>query len=223
MKTVQSLLYRAKCRQIRKKIGFARAVGASGAIAFLLLGGMPDKLGAAPAETAPALEISRPARPWEFLCAVGKRAAIFGNESGRAEAWVYPLKLFRNFSVTFRTPEGDFPAESMVRTIVARPESTTLLFSGNTFRVKETFFAPVDEPGALIRFEVETEAPLEIIVGWRPDFQLEWPAGLGATYGSWDATLHAFSLGEESRKFAGLVGSPIPTTRPRRSIRYDWE
>jgi glycogen debranching enzyme len=208
MKTVQSLLYRAKCRQIRKKIGFARAVGASGAIAFLLLGGMPDKLAAAPAETAPALEISRPARPWEFLCAVGKRAAIFGNESGRAEAWVYPLKLFRNFSVTFRTPEGDFPAESMVRTIVARPESTTLLFSGNTFRVKETFFAPVDEPGALIRFEVETEAPLEIIVGWRPDFQLEWPAGLGATYGSWDATLHAFSLGEESRKFAGLVGSP---------------
>jgi glycogen debranching enzyme len=208
MKTLQSFLDRVESRQIRKKIGFASVVAASVVMAFLLLPEMPDKLAAAAAETAPALEISRPARPWEFLCAVGKRAAIFGNESGRAEAWVYPLKLFRNFSVTFRTPEGNFPAESMVRTIIARPESTTLLFSGNTFRVKETFFVPVDEPGALIRFEVETEAPLEIIVAWRPDFQLEWPAGLGATYGSWDAALHAFSLGEESKKFAGLVGSP---------------
>ena len=208
MKTLQSFLYRVKSRQISKKIGFASVVAASIAMAFLLLPEMPDTLAAATAETAPALEISRPARPWEFLCAVGKRAAIFGNESGRAEAWVYPLKLFRNFSVTFRTPEGNFPAESMVRAIIARPESTALLFSGNTFRVKETFFVPVDEPGALIRFEVETEAPLEIIVAWRPDFQLEWPAGLGATYGSWDAALHAFSLGEESKKFVGLVGSP---------------
>ena len=162
MKTLQSFLDRVESRQIRKNIGFASVVAASVVMAFLLLPEMPDKLAAASAETAPALEISRPARPWEFLCAVGKRAAIFGNESGRAEAWVYPLKLFRNFSVTFRTPEGNFPAESMVRTIIARPESTTLLFSGNTFRVKETFFVPVDEPGALIRFEVETEAPLEI-------------------------------------------------------------
>ena len=208
MKTLQSFRYRAKCRQIHRKIGFLRVVAAGAAAAFLLVGGTARRLAAAPAETAPTLEISRAARPWEFLCAVGKRAAIFGNESGKAEAWVYPLKLFRNFTVTFRTPEGDFPAETMVRTIVARPESTTLRYSGNTFRVKETFFVPVDEPGALIRFEVETEAPLEIIVTWRPDFQLEWPAGLGATYGSWNAALHAFALGEESKKFAGLVGSP---------------
>src|SRR5260370_37475866 len=114
MKPLQSFLYRGKSRQIRKKIGFASVFVASAATAFSLLLGMPDKLAAAPAETAPALAISRPARPGEFLCAVGKRAAIFGNESGRAEAWVYPLKLFRNFSVTFRTPERDFRADSVV-------------------------------------------------------------------------------------------------------------
>lgn len=169
---------------------------------------MVKRVPAAPAERSPSLEISRPARPWEFLCAVGKRAAIFGNESGHVEAWVYPLKLFRNFSVTFRTAEGEFKAETMVRTIIARPESTTLIFSGNTFRVAETFFVPVDEPGALIRFEVETGSPLTIIVSLRPDLQLAWPAGLGATYGGWNATLHAFSFGEESKKFVGLVGSP---------------
>jgi hypothetical protein len=178
------------------------------AAAFLLLAVLPGRLSGGPADTSSALEITRAARPWEFLCAVGRRAAIFGNESGRVEAWVYPLKLFRGFSVRFRSAEGEFPAESMVRTIIVRPESTTLVYSGNTFRVKETFFVPVDEPGALIRFEVQTESPLEIIVELRPDLQLEWPAGLGATYGSWDRNLHAFSFGEESRRFVGLVGSP---------------
>ncbi len=207
MMTLQSLLYPAKSGQIRRKIGFQGTLLGTAA-AFLLWPGIAEKLTATPAENSASLEISRPARPWEFLCATGKRAAIFGNESGRVEAWVYPLKLFRNFSVTFRTPEGEFKAESMVRTIIARPESTTLVFSGNTFRVAETFFVPVDEPGALIRFEVETESPLEISVALQPDLQLEWPAGLGATYGSWDANLHAFSFGEESKRFVGLVGSP---------------
>ena len=207
MKTLQSVLAPAESGQIREKIGLQGIIPCV-AVVFLLLAGMPQRLPARPADSSPSLEITRAARPWEFLCAVGKRAAIFGNESGRVEAWVYPLKLFRAFSVTFQTGEGDFRAETMVRTVIARPESISLLYSGNTFRVKETFFVPVDEPGALIRFEVQTENPLEIIVELRPDLQLEWPAGLGATYGSWDANLHAFSFGEESRKFVGLVGSP---------------
>jgi len=174
----------------------------------LLLAVPVSRAPAAPAEPPRRLEISRTARPWEFLCAVGKRAGIYGNESGKVEAWVYPLKLFRDFSLTMRTPEGVFNAEALVRTIVVRPESTSLIYTGNTFRVKETFFVPVDEPGALIRFEIETEGPLELEVAFRRDFQLEWPAGLGATYASWDANLHAFSFGEESKKFAARVGSP---------------
>ena len=40
------------------------------------------------------------------------------------------------------------------------------------------------------------------------DFQLEWPAGLGGTYGYWDAKLNAFYFGEEQKKFSAFVGSP---------------
>ena len=40
------------------------------------------------------------------------------------------------------------------------------------------------------------------------DFQLEWPAALGATYIGWDSALKAFALGEEQRKFVAMVGSP---------------
>src|SRR5438477_12625299 len=54
-----------------------------------------------PAAGSDALELTRPVRSWEFLPAVGQRAALFGNESGQLEAWVYPLKLFRDFHLTF--------------------------------------------------------------------------------------------------------------------------
>src|SRR5580765_2833549 len=79
------------------------------------------------------LEIERTARPWEFLTSVGKRAGIFGNESGQVEAWVYPLKILRDLKLTILTDNREIPAESLVRTVIARPESTTLVYTDNTF------------------------------------------------------------------------------------------
>src|SRR6266700_5306450 len=154
------------------------------------------------------LELSRTARPWEFLCAVGTRAGLFGNEGGNLEAWVYPLKLFRDFHLRFLVDGHSLPAESLVRTVSIRPEASTIVYTGDTFSVKETLFVPVKEPGAVITLEVETAHPLEIEVAFERDFQLEWPAGLGGTYLNWEPTLHAFSFGEEQRKYVALVGSP---------------
>jgi len=67
------------------------------------------------------LEISRAARPWEFLAAVGKRAGLFGNESGRVEACTYPLKILRDLRMTILTEGREIPAETLVRTVIARP------------------------------------------------------------------------------------------------------
>ncbi len=161
-----------------------------------------------PAEKYQPLELSRPVRPWEFLSAVGTRAGLLGNESGRMEAWVYPLKLFRDFRLQFHTEGRVLPAESLARTLITRPESSTIVYTGDTFSVRETFFVPVNEPGAIIFLEVETEQPLEIEARFLRDFQLEWPAALGGTYSFWDKDLRAFYLGEETRKFVALVGSP---------------
>jgi glycogen debranching enzyme len=157
---------------------------------------------------AQELEQSRTARPWEFFCSVGTRAGLFGNESGNLEAWVYPLKILRNFHVRFLTEGRSLPAASLVRTVSVRPESSTIIYSGDTFSVKETLFVPVHAPGAVITFEVETAHPLEIEVAFQRDFQLEWPAALGGTYLLWDPNLHGFYFGEEQRKYVALVGSP---------------
>jgi glycogen debranching enzyme len=154
------------------------------------------------------LELTRTIRTWEFLPVVGARAGLFGNEAGRLEAWIYPLKIFREFHLTFHVGDRALPAESLARTLTVRPESASILFVGDSFRVRETLCVPVNEAGAVILLEVETEQPLEIEAAFTPDFQLEWPAGLGGTYSTWDAKERAFFVGEEARKYAALVGSP---------------
>jgi glycogen debranching enzyme len=156
----------------------------------------------------PPLELSRTVRTWEFLPVVGTRAGLFGDEAGRFEAWVYPLKIFRDFHLIFHVGDRALPAESLARTLTARPESASILYVGDSFRVRETLCVPVNEAGAIIQLEIETEQPLEVEAAFTPDFQLEWPAALGGTFVDWDEKQRAFVFGEEAKKFAAVVGSP---------------
>jgi glycogen debranching enzyme len=166
----------------------------------------------ATASSGERLVITRAARPWEFMPAVGRRAAILGRESGTIEGWVYPMKLFRDFNLVFHVGDREIPAATLVRSIEVHPESVTLRYSGDTFTVKETFFAPPDEMGAIVALEVTAYQPLEIEARFRRDFQLMWPAALGATYANWNEPAHAFTFGEETKKWFGIVGSPTAST-----------
>jgi glycogen debranching enzyme len=156
----------------------------------------------------PGLELTRTVRTWEFLPVVGSRAGLFGNEAGRFEAWVYPLKIFRDFHLTFHVGDRALPAESLARTLTVRPESASILYVGDSFRVQETLCVPVNQPGAVVLLDIETEQPLEVEAAFKADFQLEWPAALGGTFLNFDQKQQAFFFGEEAHRFAALVGSP---------------
>jgi glycogen debranching enzyme len=158
-------------------------------------------------------ELLRPIRSWEFLSAVGTRAGIFGNEQGTLEAWVYPLKILRNFHLRFHIGGATLPAEVLAQTLIVHPESSAIVYTGDVFSVRETLFVPVHESGAIIAFEVDTAEPLEIEAIFDRDFQLEWPASIGGVDEEWDSTLRAFRFGEESGKFNALVGSPSAIKR----------
>src|SRR5882724_10213423 len=160
------------------------------------------------AQDPSSLELSRPIRPWEFLSATGQRASLLGNEAGRFEAWVYPLKLLRDFHLRFLVGGREIPAEALARTLTVHPESSSILYASDTFSVRETFFVPVHEQGALILLDVNTSEPLEIEAAFHRDFQLEWPAALGGTYMGWSADQHAFVFGEETKKYVAFIGSP---------------
>ena len=53
--------------------------------------------------------MTRAVRTWEFLPVVGARAGLFGYETGDFEAWVYPLKIFRDFHLIFHIGDRAFP------------------------------------------------------------------------------------------------------------------
>jgi glycogen debranching enzyme len=161
---------------------------------------------AAPPE--PSLELSRPVRSWEFLSAVGTRAGLFGREQGTLEAWVYPLKILRNFHLRFHLDGTVLPAESLARTVIVRPESSTIVYTGDAFSVRETLFVPVHESGAVISLAVDTTEPLEIEAVFNQDFQLQWPGAIGGADEEWDSAVRAFRFREVSGQFEALVGSP---------------
>lgn len=169
-----------------------------------------------------SLQLSRPVRSWEFLPAVGQRAAFFGDETGRMEAWVYPLKLLRDFHLLFHTADGQtLPADSLSRSIDVRPESATILYGGDDFTVRETFFVPVQESGALVLLDVDTEQPLDIEVSFQSDFQLEWPAAIGGGDMEVGADGRSFLFVEERKHLAAIVGSPTAVNiRPEYETNY---
>src|SRR5712664_1169645 len=210
-------------RHSQKQFGWIRLKLISACIGAMAIMGMgaPAGWSQQTPEPAPRLELSRAVRPWEFLPITGTRAALLGNESGRMEAWVYPLKIFRDFHLRFHTEGRVLMAEALARTVTVRPESASILYAGDTFTVRETFFVPVREQGAVILLDVETEQPLEIEAIFHRDFQLEWPAALGATYLDWSAQQRAFYFGEEQRKFSALVGSPT-ATEPRSEFQTNY-
>jgi len=64
----------------------------------------------------------------------------------------------------------------------------------------------VHEQGAVILLDVETEQPFEIEAVFHRDFQLEWPAALGATYSNWAAEQRAFLFWGRTAEIRGAGG-----------------
>jgi glycogen debranching enzyme len=164
------------------------------------------------AQTLPtSLEISRAAHPWEFMDAVGPRAALLGDESGRFEAWVYPLKILRNFHLIFHAEEHALPAEALARSVIVRPESTTIVYASDTFSVRETLVVPIDKPGGLIFLEIHSAQPMEVEASFERDFQLEWPAILADPEIEWTPAQHGFTFACERPELTAILGSPTAT------------
>ena len=157
------------------------------------------------------LELSGDARPSDFMSVTGQQSALFGNETGQFEAWAYPLKILRNFHLAFKVDGQMISGSTLARSAIVRPESTTILYTGDNFSVRETLCVPIHEPAAMIRLDLDTSTPLDIEADFERDFQLEWPAPLGGSYADWSPVLHAFVMGEAAGKFEALVGSPTAT------------
>src|SRR5690348_9366509 len=120
--------------------GFENHRISASVIAVVLLSAFAVAQDAKPEADYP--QLSRPVRTWEFMTIVGRKAAIFGNESGKLEAWVYPMKFLRNFTLVFHLADRTFPAAALARNMEVRPEAVTITYANESFTVRETVFVP---------------------------------------------------------------------------------
>ncbi|MGB9467268.1 MAG: GH116 family glycosyl hydrolase [Candidatus Acidiferrum sp.] len=149
-------------------------------------------------------------QPLRFFDVTGRKAAVFGKQNGQFEAWIYPIKLLHNFRLEFQQ-EGQVEAvrgETLLRQVVTRPESTTLVYVHPNFSVREIIWTPLNEPAVAIYFEVDSSKPLDVTAAFVPDFKPMWPASFGGQHSSWIAKEKAFALTDATEGPTALVGSP---------------
>lgn len=156
------------------------------------------------------LELERPTRAGAFYSVTGRRAAAFGYEHRPLEAWVYPMKILDDFKLSFNI-EGyplEFDGADTLARLNVRPEATTFTYSHAAFTVRQTIFAPLDEPGIIMLLDVQSVLPLTVNVSFRPRLRLSWPAGLMTGSLSWNEKSRVYYITEETKRFAGIIGSP---------------
>ena len=170
---------------------------------------LPDKF----AITPNPIELTRAARPQQYIEAVGRKAALFGHETGVFESWVFPIKLFHDAKISIQVEGEDIPVDfaDNVERIITRPEATTLVASNQLFTIRAHFLTPIQEQGSLVLLDIDSARPLTLTVSFVPDLKPMWPGGLGGQAAYWRDDLKAFIITESRRKFNGFFGCPAAT------------
>lgn len=156
------------------------------------------------------LALSRKAQPMMPFDKVGHQFAILGQESGRFEAWAYPLKLFRNFEFSFYLGDSTSPirAADVAHEIRYSPATATIRYVYQSFTVDAIFLTPPNVQGAIILLDVNSDEPLTISCAFLPVMQPMWPAGIGGQSARWLDDLKAYQISEPTRKNNAYLGSP---------------
>lgn len=183
------------------------------ACAWMLMRPLLASHAAAPPRPAPPADgphLTRPTHPGAFFDVLGRRAAVFGYENRAAEAWVYPLEVLDDLSLSFSL-EGyplAFEGRDVMAAIDVRPAATTFTYTHAAFSVRQTIVVPRDEPGIVMLLDVTSVLPLTITASFRPRLRLMWPATSMTPNIGWDDKARVYYVTEDSGTYAAVIGSP---------------
>ena len=147
--------------------------------------------------------------PRRFVAVHGRRALLDGYAGSGLEVWAYPVQLIKNYAIGFR-PQGatsEIPGATILRRVVYRPDAITRIYIGPNFIVREKLFVPLNTPGAIITYSVESVNPVDIVVHFLPVLNLMWPAGIGGQDVNWNAAASGYLLTEQTHRFSAVIGS----------------
>ncbi len=151
--------------------------------------------------------------PNRFVAAHGQRAIVMGYPEDGLEMWAYPFQILDHYRASFR-PSGSNALKDgrqLLRRVDYRPDSITRTYVGPDFLVREKLFVPLDEPAAVLIYEVEGLRPVDIEIHFSPVLNLMWPGGLGGQYTRWKAAeatgVPGFVIAGQGNDLSGIIGS----------------
>jgi glycogen debranching enzyme len=163
---------------------------------------------------AAAVEWSTDAvEPQRFIAVHGRRAVVMGYPQSGLEIWAYPLQLVSNYQISFipHPGTGVLDGRSLLRRIDYRPEEVVRTYVGPDFAVRETIFVPLNEPGAILSYEFQGKADIDLKIQFQPVLNLMWPAALGGQDTRWDDGVHGYVTHEPLHGLSAVIASPQTT------------
>ena len=126
------------------------------------------------------LTITRGVEPTKPFSVAGDRGAIFGEQSGKFETWIYPVKILSDFGITAELADYPVPIDVSAQSAVVEvaPAMTTITYSHAAFTVKQHMFATRGDTAAaaVVLFEIDSVRPMRLTFRFKPEMLRMWPA-----------------------------------------------
>lgn len=159
------------------------------------------------------LTITRAVQPSKPFTVAGERGAIFGEQSGTFEAWLYPVKILSGFSISAELADYPVPIDVSAHAAVIEvaPAMTTITYSHAAFTVKQHMFASHGDAaaGVVLLFEIDSVRPLRLTFRFKPEMLRAWPApNFGAPNAEWVADGGYYLFHTDDPNFSAAVAMP---------------
>lgn len=145
-----------------------------------------------------------------FVAVHGQRGVVMGYPQQGLEIWVYPFQILERYQIGIR-PEGsesETDGRLLLRRLIYEPASVTRIYVGPDYVVREKIFVPIDQPNAIITYQVESQHPVDIVIHFTPVLNLMWPGAIGGQHTQWNAAASGYVLGEPLDETTAVVASP---------------
>jgi glycogen debranching enzyme len=148
------------------------------------------------APTHGQLQLQRHAELEKPFTVAGECGALMGQQDGRFEAWLFPVKILSHMQIQAQVEGYDVPIDVNAHSaeIDVEPDHTTITYSHIAFTLRETFFATQCGPqdpnkastGAMAVFTLDSVRPTTLTFSFTPEVKPMWPASqFGETNAEW--------------------------------------
>jgi glycogen debranching enzyme len=159
------------------------------------------------------LAIVHPVEALKPFTVAGERGALFGEQGGKFEAWLYPVKILSAFGITAELADYPVPIDvgAQAASIEVAPAMTTITYSHAAFTIKQRMFATRvgGGPPVAVLFEIDSARPLRLTFRFTPEMVRMWPApNFGKPNVEWVEDGGYYVLHTDAPAFSAAVAMP---------------